>query len=156
MKRLGIVICLLLVTSCANDNQIDLYNHFVMEINNYDKVSDNLPFDITVNLDKVIDSELTYRVIIDNPKEIVNNIKVIVVHNHNTDDIYPTSGIFEEPLNLAPDMVDLNNHNAKGIILIGYIDYDKDIDSFTGLFKVLVQYEEESGQHKQIYYEYHK
>lgn len=127
-----------------------------MEANSNEKVTDNLPFDITVNIEKLIDSEITYRIIIDNPKEIVKNIKTIVVHNHKTDDIYPTSGIFEEPLNLIPNSIDLDENDVKGIILIGYIDYDKDIELFKGLFRILVKYENAYGNNEQVYYEYHK
>lgn len=159
MKRLLIVILVILLTSCTNNNdQKDAYNRFIMEANAYDssEISENLPFDITLNIEKVIDSEITYRVILDNPKEPIKDIKVIVIHNYETNDIYPTSGIFENTLSLIPNEIDLDKDNVKGIILVGYINFDKDVELFDGSFKVLVEYNDEQGQTIKKYREYHK
>ena len=38
---------------------------------------DNIPFDITISLDRINEEEITYRVIIDNAKEDISNIKAI-------------------------------------------------------------------------------
>lgn len=161
MKRLILIICLLLIPGCnqnSNQEQIDLYSSFIKETKQYESkdISKNLPFDINVYLEKVIDEEITYRVIIDNPKEEIKNIKAIAIHNYETKDIYPTSGIFEKSLNLIPNVVDLSNNNVKGVILIGYIDYDDEIENFDGIIKVLIKYTGRKGTTEKVYYEYQK
>lgn len=161
MRRKILILCCLLLTSCTSniyDEHINLYNSLVDETNSYNKsdINEYLPFDIEVYFEKVIDSEITYRVILDNPKISINNIKAIVIHNYETKDIYPTSGIFEESLNLIPNVVDLKSNNVKGVILVGYIDYAKDIESFKGTVKVLVEYNDLDGNLNKVYSEYHK
>lgn len=161
MKRLILIICLLFITGCNQNNnqeQINLYSSFIKETKQYESknVNKNLPFDINVYLEKVIDEEITYRVIIDNPKEKIKNIKAIAIHNYETKDIYPTSGIFEEPLNLIPNVVDLSNNNAKGVILIGYIDYADKLEKFDGIIKILIKYTNHKGNTEKVYYEYQK
>lgn len=162
MRRLILLIgCCLLLTSCTDniyEEQAHLYNSFIDETEGYSEndITTDIPFDIEVFFEKMIDEEITYRVIIDNASEEITNIKAIAIHNHETKDIYPTSGIFEQSLNLVPGVVNLKNNNAEGIILIGYIDYDGDIDSFKGVVKVLIEYNDSDGKLKKVYYEYHK
>jgi hypothetical protein len=50
----------------------------------------------------------------------------------------------------------LKDNNAKGIILIGYIDYTDSLDNFDGVVKVLITYDDNDGNNHEIYYEYHK
>jgi hypothetical protein len=160
MRRFILILCCLTLTACTNNqnHQLDLYNRLVDKVNDQNQVTDKsvLPFDIEVYFEKVIDEEITYRVIIDNPKEPIKNIKAVAVHNYKTKDIYPTSGVFEEPLNLIPNNIDLKDNNAKGIILIGYIDYTDSLDDFDGVVKVLITYDDNDGNNHEIYYEYHK
>jgi hypothetical protein len=154
-----IIVCCLLLTSCTHniyDKQLDQYNRLVSELKNTHQISTDIPFDINAYFEKITDDEVTYRVIIDNPRKDIRNIKAVVVHDHKTNDIYPTSGIFESPLNLVPDVVDITNNYAKGVILVGYIDYNDNIDDFKITIKVLVQYEDSNGDSHDIYYEYHK
>lgn len=161
MRRIILIICCLIISGCTSDikdDQVKMYNRLVDKINTYElnDVTSNIPFNINIYFEKIIDEEITYRVIIDDPKENINKIKAIAIHNYETDNIYPTTDIFEEPLNLIPNIIDLKNNNAKGIILVGYIDYVDDIKTFKGIIKLLVEYEDINGNLKEIYYEYHK
>ncbi len=159
MKRIILFLCCLLLVSCTNskqNEQIEEYNRFLMSAKEDRNGSNDLPFDIKVYCEQVLDDEITYRIIIDNPKEEVKKIKAIATHNLKTKDIYPTSGIFEEPLNLIPNNVDLEKNNAKGIILIGYIDYKGKLDDLKIDINVFIEYENNANEIKKIYYEYHK
>jgi uncharacterized protein YxeA len=160
MKRLLLVMCLIILTGCTSketSEDITQYNRFIKETNSYSEkdISKEIPFTISVYFEKLIDEELTYRVIIDNPTEDITNIKAIAIPSVKTKDVYPTSGIFETPLNLIPNNIDLKKNNAKGIILIGYVDYKGNIDDFTGTVKVLIKYNTTKKVDNKIYYVYH-
>ncbi|MDD4298920.1 MAG: hypothetical protein PHS98_04775, partial [Bacilli bacterium] len=79
MKRWILIGCCVLLVSCTNiyNDQLSLYNQYVDEITSYNEMNTdtNLPFDIKVYFEKVIDDEITYRIIVDNPKEEMKNIK---------------------------------------------------------------------------------
>lgn len=158
MRRVILFLCCLLIAGCTNNNeQLELYNRLLLQADEYEKTdNETLPVDIEVYCEQIIDGEITYRVIIDNPKEAITNIKAIAIHNHETKDVYPTSGIFETPLNLIPNNIDLDKNNAKGIILVGYIETDINIEKFKISIKVMIEYENANGESKQIYYEYQK
>lgn len=161
MRRLLVFVCLLLVTGCTNqvyNKDVSAYNRLVMETNKYSEadISKDIPFTISVYFDKLIDDEITYKVIIDNPVENIKNIKAIAIPSIKTKDIYPTSGIFEEPLNLIPNNIDLKKNNAKGIILVGYIDYKGDIEKFKCNVKILIKYNDNKGIDHKVYYVYYK
>ena len=94
-----------------------------------------MPFGIEFYIDDIDDSKLIYQVIIDNPDYELNNVKVLVIHNVKTNDIFPSVGI------VVDKTVTINEDN-KGIILMGYIDETNDIE-----FKVLV----ETNNNKYIY-----
>ena len=103
-------------------------------------MSSNIPFDIEVYTEKIIDNEITYRVIIDNPKEDIKNIEAIIIHDKYTEDIFPSTGIFDDKLNLIPETIDKDKNYVKGIILTGYIPFKADINDLNATFKVLVKY----------------
>ena len=86
----------------------------------------------------------------------MNNIKVIAIHDQETEDIFPTAGIFDESLNLNPNVIDVESNNVGGIILVGYISFVGEIDEFTCKVSVLLEYEDEQSNVKQIFYQYQK
>jgi hypothetical protein len=160
MKKLFLLgLLLFLITGCFNskiDKEKKLYNNYISELESIknNSFNNNLPFDINVYLDKIDTEEIMYRVIIDNPKEDINNIEAIAIHNYQTKDIFPTSGIFDDKLNLIPNKIDKDNNIVKGIILIGYIPFNKSIDGFDGTIKVLVAYEDKDSVKHKVYFKY--
>jgi hypothetical protein len=156
MKRLFLVLIpFLLLTGCNKVNkEKDVYNSFIDELKKVPSYSSNVPFDINVVLEKDINSELTYTVILDKPKKEIRNIEAVAIHNFKTDDMYPSIGIFDDKLSLIPNKIDINNNLVEGIILVGYIKYDGSINDFNGIIKVLIRYEDSNGKIKKIYYKY--
>jgi hypothetical protein len=157
-KVLLLVLCSLLIVGCSNSkitSEKKLYDEFIKEAN--DNTFDTLrPVDINVYLDKIIDSEVTYRIIIDNPKEALESIQAIAIHNLKTDDIYPTSGIFDDKLSLIPNVIDKENNKVKGIILVGYIPYNDSLDNFKCTIRVLMKYKGQDGNQYKVFYKYQK
>ena len=118
----------------------------LLEQTEYSELED-LNFDLTISIDRINEEEISYRAIIDNPKEIMNNVKALVIHDHFTVDIFPTIGIFDEPINLI-----INNEEVKGISLVGYIQTNKDIEELDLNIKTYIEYTTDEGNLVKIYY----
>ena len=106
-----------------------------------------LNFDIRTSIDRISEEEISYRAIIDNPKENMHNIKALVVHDYFTDDIFPSIGIFDEPINLIID-----DENTKGLNLVGYIKTTKNIEEINLNIKVYIEYTNDNGEIVKIYF----
>ncbi len=131
MKKILLVLCILLV-GCSKPTIYDTYVKNLKENNN---ISADIPFDIEFYIDNVNENRIIYQVIIDNPQIETDNVTALVIHDGKTNDIFPSVGIVDEPINLNID---------KGIILLGYIDQTSDIN-----FKVLIE-----TNNQQYIYEY--
>lgn len=146
IKRLSIfLLIILLFTGCNNLSAEDkLYNRYVKDLKEQEKFDQEFPFTITINIEKLTDYEITYHLVIDNFKENVNSIRALVIHDQKTDDVYPSVGIFE-------DKIDLAKEKKKGILLIGYIDYQQEIEDFHGTFKAMITYEQDGKEVTKYY-----
>ena len=131
MKKILLVLCILLV-GCSKPTIYDTYVKNLKENNN---ISTDIPFDIEFYIDNVNENRIIYQVIIDNPQIETDNVTALVIHDGKTNDIFPSVGIVDEPIDLNID---------KGIILLGYIDQISDIN-----FKVLIE-----TNNQQYIYEY--
>ncbi len=131
MKKILLVLCILLV-GCSKPTIYDTYVKNLKENNN---ISADIPFDIEFYIDNVNENRIIYQVIIDNPQIETDNVTALVIHDGKTNDIFPSVGIVDEPIDLNID---------KGIILLGYIDQTSDIN-----FKVLIE-----TNNQQYIYEY--
>lgn len=155
MKILLIIIICIFLTGCNKDiesKEKQVYNSYIEKLSSDIKNNDNLPFDIEVYIDRITDYEVMYRIIIDNPKEELKDIETLVIHNKNTDDVFPSSGIFDTKYSLIPNIVSKDKKYAEGIILIGYIKYDNDINDLNIEFKLLFKYKNKDNEEKIITY----
>ena len=155
MKKIILVLILLIVilTGCSKEsNEYKIYKNYIKELNESKIVSSDIPFDIEVYTEKIIDNEITYRVIIDNPKEDIKNIEAIIIHDKYTEDIFPSTGIFDDKLNLIPETIDKDKNYVKGIILTGYIPFEGDINDLNATFKVLVKYTDKFNEGNIVIY----
>ena len=161
MKK-KILICLLVIislftfTSCTskkeaytkNSKEVEKEkNEYIKYVNKLKKVkksTKDIPFTVEVKYEKM-DNEIRYQVIIDNPKENINNIKAIAIHNKQTDDVFPSVGIFDKKVNLSP------NKKPSGVILVGYFPYKKDIDKLDVEMKVLISYKIDNNKYTDYY-----
>ena len=153
IQILLIVFAFILLCGCSStkvDKKIDknkeLYLKYVKELQKVKKSSDEeIPFDINVDYDKLTDEEVRFQVILDNPKEEIKDVTAVGIHNLPTNDIFPSTGIFEVKQNLIP------NKKPSGIILVGYIPYEGKIKDLKCEVKVLVTYKLNNKKHK-VYY----
>lgn len=154
MKR-SIVITLIsfALIGCNNKDEIttvkDNYLVFKEELlkkQEYTK-EEEINFDLNISIDRITEEEISYRAIIDNPKENMHNIKAMVVHDYFTDDIFPSIGIFDDTIDLI-----IGNEKTKGINLVGYIKTTKEIEDLNLNIKVYVEYINDSNELIKIYY----
>ena len=148
-KRIFLTLLIvILFTGCTKEINKEkvIYNDYVKELEKIEKTSDNIPFSIETKFDKIIDGEIRYQVIIDNVKEDIFDIEAISIHNHKTNDIFPSIGIFDEKQDL------FLNKKPSGVILVGYIDYKKDIEDFKCKIKLLVKYKTSDKKEHKVYY----
>ena len=117
-----------------------------MKLKKIDKSSEDIPFDISLEFDRLTDKEVRYQVIIDNVKEDITDVEAVMYHDLKTDDIFPSIGIFDEKQNLKV------GQKPAGIILVGYIDYTGDINELKCNIKVLVKYKDSNNKNKKVYY----
>lgn len=145
-KRLIIIVSIILsiivfaiVFSILNNKSNEekekrIYVEYVKKTSLIEKSSKEIPFDIEVKFDKITSNEVRYQVILDNPKETIEDISAISIHNKATDDVFPSIGIFDDRLGLIP------NEKPSGIILVGYIPYDKSLKKFHCEIKTMIKY----------------
>lgn len=155
MKKIFWIITLVfLLFGCSKEltKEEIIYNDYVDKLKQEEKSEDNLPFDLEIFVDKIIEKEVMYRVIIDNPKVSLRNIEALVIHDKYTEDVYPSSGIFESKLSLIPGVINKTSNYVEGIILAGYIPYEGDVKDLNATFKVLFKYEDDEGVSHAIIY----
>lgn len=151
-----IVVSLFVFTSCTSkkesynknskevENEKNEYIKYVNKLKKVKKSTDDLPFTVEVKYEKMND-EIRYQVIIDDPKENINNIKAIAIHNKQTDDVFPSVGIFDKKVDLVP------NKKPSGVILVGYFPYKDDIEDLDVEMKVLISYKIDNKKYTAYY-----
>ena len=150
-KIFGGLILLFLVTGCSNDTidqeEKNEYLAFKSELVEKDSfsLSSELNCDITVSVDRIDSEVVSYTTVISNPIEDMNSVKMMVVHNYFTEDVFPTIGVFDEKRNLLVD-------SGEDITLVGYIDTTKDIKKLDLELKIWIEYTDNDGNVKDIYY----
>jgi len=152
LKVIGIgLICSLLVVGCgkeqSEEDSRENYLAYKSDLVKRDEFSnyEDLVCDIAVSLERVDDEIISYTTNISNPKENMNDVKVMVVHNYFTEDVFPTIGIFDENR-------DLLTASEDNITLVGYIDSNLDIKNLGLELKIWIEYMDDDGNIKDIYY----
>ena len=86
------------------------------------------------------DNEIRFEVSVDNVKGTVKNITALAIHDKQTDDVFPSVGIFDDTVTLT------EGEKPEGVVLAGYIPYTGSIDDLKNeiTVKVLIKYEYEN------------
>lgn len=156
MKKISVIIILLLIT-CGCTGKLDedtiTYHSYVEELSELKKTTTSKGIvDVAIELNRYSDDEITYSVVIDNPKEKMKNVEAIVYHDQETTDVYPSVGIYDKKLNLIPNLKKNTDKNVKGIVLVGYIKTKKNISKFHPTLKVMMIYYNSDNERQKIYY----
>ena len=151
MKKILVVIVLLLLTGCTNKVEEEKYAYLEYK-NNLEEQKDfvsqeSLEFNTYFNLVRETEEKVTYSLVIDNPKFNMKNVKALLIHDFITEDVFPSVGIFDEPVTLHKDSNDK-------IVLEGSIQTIEDISDTK--FKLYLEYVDDDGLENSIYYEVHR
>lgn len=150
-------VCLLLlvgflfITGCENKEEEEKNQYIAMKsdlLENTDyTVGEDLPLDIIVSLDRLNEEEVIYKVSFENPKENLNHMKAMVVHNYYNEDTFPSIGLFDESKNLL-----LNQEETDIVELKDTIKTTKNISKLNLELKIWIEYVNDNGEVKDIYY----
>lgn len=153
MKKIVLVVMMiLLLTGCSSkDTKSVEYNKYMDNLLSANENSEYIPCDLEITYDRISDTQVSYQIILDNTKEDMRNINIVVSHNMDTTDGYPSIGVFdEEPINLMVERTE--EETNKGIVLVGYINYSGSMDDFHPEFKLLINFVNSAIEEKTIYY----
>ena len=123
MKKILIILLLIFfLCGCTKTSlEKEEYLNYIEELKEVKESSKEYPFNIEVKYDKISTKEIRYQVILDEVEEDITDITMIAYHNKETEDIYPSMGIFDEKESLLKDK------KPSGLILVGYIPYEEDL-----------------------------
>ena len=152
MKKLLVLILLILCVGCSREEVMQTsYNTYMKNLLSVNENSSYIPCDIEITYDKITEDEVSYQVTIDNPKENMRNINMVVSHDKETDDGYPSIGVFDlEPINLSVEQT--KEDPNKGIVLVGYFKYSGELEDLDAEFKVSVNYVNDAIEEKTVYF----
>lgn len=148
-KVLLLMMFLVLIIGCKNKEENVKSNYLLMKSSLLEakKFTDinKIPCDITVDVKRLNDEKVSYKVILSSAKEDLHDLKVIVVHNYYTENVFPSVGFFDKTKSLK------TNDDAT-IVLKGEIETSDDIDKLNLELKILIQYKDNDNKIKDIYY----
>lgn len=153
MKKQYILISLILIillTGCENSEETIKNEYIAMKnqtFNEENYQNDTIPVEIVTTLERIDEEAINYKVIIKNPEENMHNIKAMVVHNYYNEDVFPSIGVFDEPRELL-----VNSNNSSELILKDTIKTTKDISKLNLELKIWLEYTDDNGEKKDIYY----
>ena len=138
MKKYLLLFCcfgsLLLLTGCENQQNKEYYQA-VEELQSVSTFDTEKDFQLELSVVPFTDRELQYQLILDEPNVLMQDIQLLVIHDQETDDIFPSLGILDEKVTLDPEHM-----TTKGIILTGYLPNPGDMSLFYAEFRVMLSY----------------
>lgn len=151
-KILLFLILLVCITGCTKQQSMQLnYDKYMKNLLSVNENSDYIPCEINITYDRITDDEVSYQIVFDELKENMRNINIVVSHDQETSDGYPSIGIFdEEPINLNKTIT--VDNPSKGIVLVGYFKYSGELEDLDATFKIAINYVNDAIEEKTIYY----
>lgn len=148
-KRILLVLMLFILVGCSTEEEVEKNEYIAIksELLKEDTytLNEDLPLDILVNIDRMDEEEVDYRVIFSDPVEDMYKIEAMVVHNYYNEDVFPTLGLFDEKGKLLKD-------SSNTIELKDTIKTNKNLSSLDLELKIYIKYEDKYGEKKEIYY----
>lgn len=145
-----LILILFLFAGCENQeeqekNDYIAYKNNLLSTKEYSK---NLPLDIIIDIEREDEQTIDYKVTLTNPKENMHKIRAMVVNNYSNEAVFPTIGLFDDKEELLPGNKDFNE-----VELEGTIESTKNISSLKLNLKVWIEYQNDTGEKKEVYYQ---
>lgn len=148
-KNILWILLLFVLVGCSTEEETEKNQYIAMKSNllNEDTfvLNTELPLDIVVEIDRIEEEIVDYRVLFSNPDEDMYEIEAMVVHNYYNEDLFPTIGLFDdkkELLKKSDDVIELKDT----------IKTNKDLSNIDLELKIYIEYKDEDGNKKEIYY----
>ena len=112
MKKGYILLFLMLVLLMGCDNhKEEVKNDYLSMKSDLLKVTDfssleDINCDVSVFIDRIDDERVSYEMIVENPREDMNNVRALLIHNYYTEQLFPSVGIFEDAVSLKTNSDD--------------------------------------------------
>ena len=146
MKKIVFILPLILLVGCTNKVEENKYAYLDYK-NNLEKQEifskEKLDFNSYFNIKRENKEVIDYSIIIDNPTVNMHQVKALLIHDYTQDEIFPSIGILDEPVEL------LRDSNSR-ITLKGKIQTIDDIKNIK--FKLYIEYIDDNGTENKIYY----
>ncbi len=147
MKKIIILfITLILLTGCIKKEEsmeLKKYNKYILELKEKEIKEENIPLSIKINVEEYKNNILSYTALIDRNDLVMKNIEAILIHNIETENAFPSTGIFDEKLTLD------DSSKEKGIKLTGYVEKQEKIE-----FRLMIKYKDQNNKEQKYYYKY--
>lgn len=151
-KLIFLFLSIFIIVGCDNQEEI-VKNEYITIKNNLLKQQEytsleELPLDITIHIDREDEEVIDYEVVLEHPKENMYSIKALVIHNYYTEGVFPSIGLFDDEKKslLQEEKTD------DTISLSDKIETTKDISKLNLELKLWIEYQNEVGETKTIYY----
>ena len=140
-----IPILLLMGCTCSEEKEKVAYLEYKNDLENKESYSEEetIDFNIYFNIEKKSEELVNYSLMINNPKINMNNVKALLIHNFINEDVFPSVGIFDDPVTLK-----INTDDS--IVLNGNIQTINDIINTE--FKLYIEYIDDNNNVNKIYY----
>ena len=148
MKKLFVLIPLLFLVGCSNELEVEKYDYLTYKSELQEKEEfkseEELDFNTYFDIIRENDEKIVYSIVIDSPKIDMYSVKALLIHDYMAEDIFPSVGIFDEPVILLCD-------SDEKIVLKGEIYSEKELTDTK--FKLYLEYEDSEGLSNKIFYE---
>lgn len=144
------IMIILVTTGCQTQSEENKSEYIALKNETFDEKNykeTDINVDITTTIERLDEEAINYEVIINNPKENMHNIKAMVVHNYYSENIFPTIGVFDNTEELL-----INTEDSTNLKLKDTIKTTENISKLDLEFKIWIEYTDDSGKTKDIYY----
>jgi hypothetical protein len=143
--------CLILITGCNNKVEEEKNTYLeiksILETTTDFSDSSSIPCDITITIDRIDDEKISYKTILNNPKENMNNIKLLIIHNQYTEEVFPSIGLLDNNVKVL-NQEDISNE----IIIERSLATTSDIKKLSLEFRIWLEYTDDLEEKHTIYY----
>ena len=151
-KIVVVVILLMLVTGCNNKVEEEKNEYLdtkaILETNSDFFYMYSFPCEVTVSLDRVDEENISYNVLFHDAKENMNNLKILVIHNQYTEEVFPYIGLMDS----KSRSLMINSEDNKEITIKGSLESTSDIDDLDLEFRIWMEYVDDSGDKHTVFY----
>lgn len=140
MKKIIVIILLILLSGCTfYDKSVNIYKESVQELKNVDILTvEKSPLDIEITIEKYDDNLYSYSAIINKNNEEMNDVSAILIHNKETENIFPSIGFLDDKISVK---------DKHGIKLSGYVENIENIE-----FRLMISYTNQDNKKLKYYY----